>query len=270
MEWVAVWRFVKWIGLLLWAIGMYNVSCQSKQSRRIKSLYTLAIPGFAVTWMMGWLMMKHLDLTMSLFWISNAMLFGLISMVGTFLRAFLPSVGSDSISQTPSFVGITRAKIYNAMGFVGLLLSLGTMVVRDGAQSAHVGVVFVSLVLGGLAAWSVSTVEEEDVLESVHVNIVQGFKWVARVEGLTVLVLFLLYLPAKKVFGINLDGGTGVIGWTHGVFVILYVLSLTMTARTLKWSLGQYIVGGVSSFFPFGTFVFEHKIFDRPQISDKS
>ena len=74
MEWVAVWRFVKWIGLLLWAIGMYNVSCQSKQSRRIKSLYTLAIPGFAVTWMMGWLMMKHLDLTMSLFWISNAML----------------------------------------------------------------------------------------------------------------------------------------------------------------------------------------------------
>ena len=270
MEWVAVWRFLKWIGLLLWGVGMYDVACQSKQDRRVKSLYTLAIPGFAITWMVGWLMMKNLGYTMGVFWISNAMLFGLISMVGTFLRAFSSSIASDSTNRAPSLVGTTRAKLYNAMSFIGLLLSLGTMVVRDGAESAHMSVVFVSLVLGGFAAWAVSTVEEETPVEPVRMNIVQGFRWVARFEGLTVLVLFLLYLPAKKVFGINIDGGTGVIGWTHGVFVILYVLSLTMTARTLKWSLGQYIVGGVSSFFPFGTFVFEHKIFNRSELSDKS
>ena len=99
---------------------------------------------------------------------------------------------------------------------------------------------------------------EHNLVES---QVIRGFKWMAWVEGMTVLVLFLLYLPAKKLLSINLDGGTGLIGWTHGVFVIVYVLSLTFTFRTLKWSWGKYIAGGLSSFLPFGTFIFERKVF---------
>jgi integral membrane protein len=254
MEWMLVWRFGKWLGLVLWAIGVYQTATQSKVSKRLNALYTLTIPGFAMTWMMGWLMMKNLGHSMSTSWISNAMLFGLISMSGSFLRAFWAS----------------RASLYIGMGIVGFTVSIAAMVVR-GENTTTLGVVYALAVLfGGILVWRLPSTEEADSEVKTMAQVIKGFQWVARAEGLTVLVLFLLYLPAKKLLDINLDGGTGVIGWTHGVFVILYVMSLTMTSRTLEWSWGRYIIGGVSSFFPFGTFIFEHNVFKELETSDKS
>ena len=235
---------VKWLGLSMWAMGLYQVAVNAKQDERLKALYSFVVFGFALTWMAGWLMMKHLGYSMGASWISNAMLFGLVSMVGSFLRAF----------------SVAKGRIYNAMIWIGFALSIAMMVVRTG-DGATLGVASsVAIIFGGLMSMREPLEELEVPVDTVELQVVQGFKWMAWVEGLTVLVLFLLYLPAK-LLSINLDGGTGLIGWTHGVFVILYVLSLTFTFRTLKWSWKQYIGGGFSSFFPFGTFVFERRIF---------
>lgn len=242
MEWYSLWRLLKWIGLLMWGMGLYRVSVQPKQTERLKGLYEFAVFGFALTWMSGWLMMKHLGYTLGATWISNAMLFGLLSMVGTFLRAFSTQNG----------------KLYNAMIWVGLALSVASMVVRNG-DIATFGLVS-GVLFSGLMTMRLEGEHQDESVELIDAEVIQGFKWMAWVEGLTVLVLFLLYLPAKKLMGINLDGGTGMIGWTHGVFVILYVLSLTFTFRKLGWSWMQYVAGGFSSFFPFGTFIFERTV----------
>ena len=242
MEWYSLWRLLKWIGLLMWGMGLYRVSVQPKQTERLKGLYGFAVFGFALTWMSGWLMMKHLGYTLGATWISNAMLFGLLSMVGTFLRAFSTQNG----------------KLYNAIIWVGLALSVASMVVRNGDIAAF-GLVG-GVLFCGLMTMRLEGGHQDESEELIDAEVIQGFKWMAWVEGLTVLVLFLLYLPAKKLMGINLDGGTGMIGWTHGVFVILYVLSLTFTFRKLGWSWMQYVAGGLSSFFPFGTFIFERKV----------
>lgn len=244
MEWYLLWRLLKWIGLLMWGMGLYRVSVQPKQTERLKGLYGFAVFGFALTWMSGWLMMKHLGYSMGARWISNAMLFGLLSISGTFLRAF----------------SIQNGKVYNAMIWVGFALSIASMVVRTG-DAATLGLVSgVAALFGGLMALGLEAGHQDESVELIESEVIRGFKWMAWVEGLTVLVLFVLYLPAKKLMGINLDGGTGMIGWTHGVFVILYVLSLTFTFRKLGWSWLQYIAGGLSSFFPFGTFIFERKV----------
>ena len=244
MNWYLLWRLLKWIGLLLWGMGLYRVSVQSKQTDRLKGLYGFAVFGFALTWMSGWLMMKHLGYSMGATWISNAMLFGLLSMVGTFLRTFSSQKG----------------KLYNAMIWIGFALSMSSMVVRAG-DGATLGLVSaVAILFGALMTMGLDAGHQEETANGVELEVIQGFKWMAWVEGLTVLVLFLLYIPAKKLMGINLDGGTGMIGWTHGVFVILYVLSLTFTFRKLGWSWMQYVAGGLSSFFPFGTFIFERKV----------
>lgn len=251
MDWYLLWRLLKWVGLAMWAMGIHQVVVSSKQSDRLKALYGFTVFGFALTWMTGWLMMKHLEYSMGASWISNAMLFGLISMVGSFLRAF----------------STTKEKLYNAMVLIGFTLSIAAMVVRSG-EATSLGVVYAtSGVIGALAAWFLPSVSVEDSPQIVEKAVVRGFKWMAWVEGMTVLVLFLLYLPAKKILDINLDGGTGLIGWTHGVFVILYVLSLTFTFRKLKWSWGQYIAGGFSSFFPFGTFIFERRVLTKQEKS---
>jgi integral membrane protein len=227
----------------MWAMGIYQTAIGSKQTERLNSLYGLTVFGFALTWLSGWLMMKHLGLSMSASWISNAMLFGLISMVGSFLRAFSQEKG----------------KVYGAMMFIGFALSIASMIVRSENGTTLSVLSGVAVSIGFLAAWRFTTASDRSV-EGIDDAVLKGFKWMAWVEGATVLVLFLLYLPAKKVLNINLDGGTGLIGWTHGVFVILYVLSLTFTFRQQGWSWKHYIMGGVSSFFPFGTFVFEKKM----------
>ena len=252
MEWYLVWRLLKWLGLSMWAMGLYQVAANPRQDERLRALYSLAVFGFALTWMAGWLMMKHLGVSMGASWISNAMLLGLVSMVGTFLRAF----------------SVVKGRVYNAMMWTGFALSMAMMVVRTG-DNATLGVAIgVALIFGVLMTIRVSSVNIKVPVDAIELQVVQGFKWMAWVEGLTVLVLFLFYLPAKKLLSINLDGGTGLIGWTHGVFVILYVLSLTFTFRTLKWSWMQYIGGGFSSFFPFGTFVFERRIFSAPKLTE--
>ena len=77
----------------MWAMGLYQVAVNAKQDERLKALYSLVVFGFALTWMAGWLMMKHLGYSMGASWISNAMLFGLVSMIGSFLRAFSVAKG---------------------------------------------------------------------------------------------------------------------------------------------------------------------------------
>lgn len=247
MEWYDLWRLLKWFGLSVWAIGLHQVMVSPKQDDRLKALYRYTVFGFALTWMAGWLMMKHLGYSMGASWILHSMLFGLISMVGSFLRTFSRSKG----------------QLYNAIISIGFALSISSMVVRTGNESSIGLVMAVSLIIGGLGAWLLPSNNDPHPFETVEESVVRGFKWMARIEGATVVILFLLYLPAKKILDINLDGGTGLIGWTHGVFVILYVLSLTFTFRALKWSWMQYFTGGFSSFLPFGTLLFERKMFRK-------
>ena len=247
MEWIELWRLLKWFGLSMWAMGLHQVMVSPRQDDRLKALYGFTAFGFALTWMSGWLMMKHLGYSMGASWILHSMLFGLISLGGSFLRTFSNSKG----------------RLYNAIISIGFTLSISSMVVRTGNESSIGLVMAVSLIIGGLGAWFLPSQSEPHEPESMDEWVARGFKWMAWVEGATVLVLFLVYIPAKKLMGINLDGGTGLIGWTHGVFVILYVFSLTFTFRALKWSLKQYLVGGFASFFPFGTFIFERKMFPK-------
>ncbi len=247
METILLWRFIKWLGLLLWGMGVHSVMVNTDSNQKMKALYAFTISGFALTWMSGWMMMKHAGYSMGASWISNAMLLGLVSLTGTFLSAFLS----------------TRRLTWNVLSTVGLFAAIGLMVVRTGNPVTLGLLLGLSVVVGGVLAKFGTSADQDVELDTPMVK--SGFQWIARLEGLTVLALFLLYLPAKKILGINLDGGTGMIGWTHGVFVIVYVLSLTFTARALGWSVQRWVLGGISSFFPFGTFIFEHQVFNSTE-----
>ena len=247
MEWIETGRLLKWFGLSMWAIGIHQVMVSPRQEDRLKGLYGFTAFGFALTWTAGWAMMKALGYPMNAPWILLSMLFGLISLGGSFLRAF-----SDS-----------RGQVYNAILSIGFTLSIASMVVRTGNDRSLGIALALSLFVGGLGAWILPSRSESHESESTTKWVARGFTWIARIEGATVLVLFLLYLPAKKLLEFNLDGGTGLIGWTHGVFVILYVVSLTFTSRALNWSWKRTCIGGFASFLPFGTFVFERKVFPQ-------
>jgi integral membrane protein len=70
-------------------------------------------------------------------------------------------------------------------------------------------------------------------------------------------------MPLKRLAGISIDGDSGLIGWIHGVLVLVYMLSLAVTARAQGWGVGRVIVAFVASLVPGGAFVFERWLAKR-------
>ncbi len=83
------------------------------------------------------------------------------------------------------------------------------------------------------------------------------FTWIARLEGVSLLLLFGVAMPLKYVGGIA--EATVWTGWAHGCLFLVYLVALDSQRRVAGWSLGWAAVGFVASLLPLGTFLFEWK-----------
>jgi integral membrane protein len=50
------------------------------------------------------------------------------------------------------------------------------------------------------------------------------------------------------------------VGWTHGIFVFVYLIALGSASRVEGWSWLRTALAFAASFFPFGTFVLEWRL----------
>ena len=241
-------RWVKWMGLLCWGMGIRSLLQQQHKTQRISIVYGLLLLGVVVTWLDSWLLMKSLGMSMKESWISIGLLCSIVSVSASFAWGFYSS-----------FSNITRTLVIG-----GFLSAMGIMSYRQMPDAWWI-IVLVSTILSFfLQRSSIFRVQSTSIPESnedLETEIRKGFSLVAKLEGLTVLLLFGVYMPAKHLLQIQVDFGTGIVGWGHGVFVILYVLSLGCTGQTLQWSLLERVIGFFASFVPFGTIWFERWIF---------
>ncbi len=87
-------------------------------------------------------------------------------------------------------------------------------------------------------------------------NTVSGrFRFAAIAEGISCVLLFFVAMPLK--YGLNIPGPVKIIGLTHGILFLLYLLAATESAIRLRWSLGRVALAYVASVVPCATFVFE-------------
>ncbi len=84
------------------------------------------------------------------------------------------------------------------------------------------------------------------------------FKWIARAEGVSLLVLFGVAMPLK--YGAGMAHATIWPGWFHGQLFILYLIALGSIGRVKGWSIKQYATGFAASLLPGGTFLFERRV----------
>lgn len=84
------------------------------------------------------------------------------------------------------------------------------------------------------------------------------------VEGTTLILLFFIALPLKKIWGY--PEMVSIIGPIHGVAFIVYVVYLFLLSSKSKLSYTNALIGFVLSFIPFGSFVFERKILPRKSL----
>lgn len=232
-----VWRMLKWVGLCAWAAGTVGLLAAPDPDDRVRWLYRLAIPGLATTWAAGWMLMRSTALEPSAPWIGAAVATSLLAMHGLIARAH----GGGAVHGV--WVG------------AGSLATLAAMTLRP-EDAAGLGTVGALGLVGGLAGLGRAAGPSTPPSEAA---VARGFQGVAWVEGLTLLALFGVVMPMKYGLGIDPDGGTGLVGWIHGTYFLLYLRVLASTASRLGWSWGLTAAGFVAAIVPFGTFLFERR-----------
>lgn len=85
------------------------------------------------------------------------------------------------------------------------------------------------------------------------------FRLIAVLEGISYLVLLLIAMPLKYFYG--MPATVTYCGWVHGLFFMLFLLTLTQAASNQNWKFGRSFLAFLSSLFPFATFPLERKLY---------
>lgn len=83
------------------------------------------------------------------------------------------------------------------------------------------------------------------------------FKYLAIIEGVSAILLFLFAMPMKYIAGDPIY--VKHIGMAHGVLFTAYIVFATVLKFTEKWSFPKYLEIFLASIPPFGTFYIEKK-----------
>lgn len=86
----------------------------------------------------------------------------------------------------------------------------------------------------------------------------QQLRLVAFLEGLSFLVLLLIAMPLKHVYG--LPQAVRVVGGLHGLLFVLFVGVLFRVASERSWPLKRSFLAFVASLLPGGTFVLDRSL----------
>lgn len=81
---------------------------------------------------------------------------------------------------------------------------------------------------------------------------------VAFSEGLSFVILLLVAMPLKYVWGLPL--AVRIVGSIHGALFLIFLVALFRAATEREWPLRRSLLAFVSSVVPFGTFVFDSSL----------
>lgn len=234
----ATWRLIKLLAVTVFAGGVLTAAGAADLATRQRAASLMASPGFHGAWVAGYALMGLSGRSWSP-WIVAGVLTSFVALHAAVRAGHSPSPRPRTV----------------AFAHFGLLATVAVMVVRPTSLG---GLVLPLAVGAGLAAVTRLTVSPP--LPDQHVDRALVLRWfdaVARVEGATLILLMLVAMPLRRLAGIDLDGDTSLLGWTHGVTFVLFVQVLSTTARQLGWSARTTLAALVASVVPFGTFVFE-------------
>ena len=245
MESLHLWpvvRSLKFLGLAWFLLGLGGATIASSRYTRLRATYLAMVPGFIVAYATGWLLMKLSGRSLLTPWV----LAGSVAGLGGLHLAFMVSHRERPRTVSPAL----------AWGCASTAILV--MTVRPTRPSWLLALLVVGLVLGSLGAWPFARMSSAVVTDrGDHAIAWNGLRWLTWLEGASLIFMVLLAMPLRAATGITLDGGTGLIGWTHGVFVLVFVQALSSTRGLFGWPRKEWMVGVLSSLIPGMSFWFE-------------
>ena len=84
------------------------------------------------------------------------------------------------------------------------------------------------------------------------------FRKTAIWEGISFLVLLGIAMPIK--YGLGNPMPVKIVGMTHGILFILYVIFLIQAAMEYDWPFKKSALAFIAALLPFGPFVFDRRL----------
>lgn len=89
-------------------------------------------------------------------------------------------------------------------------------------------------------------------------SMLKKFRLIGLLEGVSFILLLFIAMPLKYMYG--MPEAVKIVGMTHGILFILYVMMLAMAAKDFSWEMKFNIQLFIASLLPFGTFVTDRKL----------
>lgn len=230
-------RLLKFLSLALFAGGVVLATHARRQPERVHAAWRIAPLGFFGSWIAGYGMLKATGVSMSAGWVSASMLASIVALHLAQLAARRE----------------TQARWLGPVAWAALGASIGAMVGRSGPEwvlATGLGALF-----GAGAAVLLHQPSEDG--PATDETLDNFWMW-SRLEAVSAILLFVVYMPLKYGFGIVLDGGQGWFGWLHGILTVIYLNGLGAAKRAAGWSLSTTAIAFASSLLPFGALAFEY------------
>jgi integral membrane protein len=97
-------------------------------------------------------------------------------------------------------------------------------------------------------------------------HLVQRFRWVAFLEGISFLVLLGIAMPLKYLAGEPL--AVRVVGMIHGVLFLTYGAMVGVLVQQRGWSIARATEAMILSVVPFGTFLLDRRLAREQAIAE--
>lgn len=87
---------------------------------------------------------------------------------------------------------------------------------------------------------------------------ITNLRLIGFIEGVSFLVLLLVAMPLK--YFLDFPIAVKVTGWIHGILFILYILTVFMAIKPMRWNWFSVLVALAASLIPIGTFVLDSSL----------
>jgi len=92
----------------------------------------------------------------------------------------------------------------------------------------------------------------------ISIKTFSRFRKIAIAEGISFLILLLIAMPLKYIWGLPL--AVKYIGWAHGLLFISYVGLAWYVKETFNWPFKKFFYAFIAAWLPLGTFIYDRQL----------
>lgn len=232
--WV-IWKLLKLFAVVALVAGVaWSAGGEASLRKRWRGLIWTTW-GLFGAWVSGYMLLRMSLRTLATPWVVASLVSSLMTLHAVAILAHAPA----------------PRRAVSVLAWSGLLVTIALMSVRSASALVLLGASVPACVLAFVLARGGGASDASEVETSPPPR--SWFRALALAEGGSLVLMVCVSMPLRRLTGVSLDAGSGLLAWAHGVLFLLYLQALASTARVGRWPARQIMLAILASLVPFGT-----------------